>query len=391
MKDDIVIVSSARTPVGSFNGAFANLPAHELGKTAIQAALQRAGVEGARVSEVIMGQILSAGQGQNPARQASIAAGIPVESPAWGVNQLCGSGLRTVALGYQAILNGDSDIVVAGGQESMSMAPHCQHLRGGVKMGNFELVDTMIKDGLWDAFNGYHMGTTAENVAKQWQITRQQQDEFAVASQNKAEAAMKAGKFKDEITAVTIKSRKGDIVVDTDEYPKAGVTLEGLAKLRPAFDKEGTVTAGSASGINDGAAAVVLMRASEAAKLGKTPLARIVSWAQAGVDPSIMGTGPIPASRAALKKAGWKKEDLDLIEANEAFAAQACAVNKDLGWDTSKVNVNGGAIAIGHPIGASGARVLTTLLYEMQRRNAKKGLATLCIGGGMGIAMCVER
>jgi acetyl-CoA C-acetyltransferase len=391
MKDDIVIVSAARTPVGSFNGAFANLPAHELGKTAIQAALQRAGVEGARVSEVIMGQILSAGQGQNPARQASIAAGIPVESPAWGVNQLCGSGLRTVALGYQAILNGDSDIIVAGGQESMSMAPHCQHLRGGVKMGNFELVDTMIKDGLWDAFNGYHMGTTAENVAKQWQITRQQQDEFAVASQNKAEAAMKAGKFKDEITAVTIKSRKGDVVVDTDEYPKAGVTLEGLAKLRPAFDKEGTVTAGSASGINDGAAAVVLMRASEAAKLGKTPLARIVSWAQAGVDPSIMGTGPIPASRAALKKAGWKKEDLDLIEANEAFAAQACAVNKDLGWDTSKVNVNGGAIAIGHPIGASGARILTTLLYEMQKRNAKKGLATLCIGGGMGIAMCVER
>jgi acetyl-CoA C-acetyltransferase len=391
MKDDIVIVSAARTPVGAFNGAFANLPAHELGKTAIQAALQRAGVEGARVSEVIMGQILSAGQGQNPARQASIAAGIPVESPAWGVNQLCGSGLRTVALGYQAILNGDSDIIVAGGQESMSMAPHCQHLRGGVKMGNFELVDTMIKDGLWDAFNGYHMGTTAENVAKQWQITRQQQDEFAVASQNKAEAAMKAGKFKDEITAVTIKSRKGDVVVDTDEYPKAGVTLEGLAKLRPAFDKEGTVTAGSASGINDGAAAVVLMRASEAAKLGKTPLARIVSWAQAGVDPSIMGTGPIPASRAALKKAGWKKEDLDLIEANEAFAAQACAVNKDLGWDTSKVNVNGGAIAIGHPIGASGARILTTLLYEMQKRNAKKGLATLCIGGGMGIAMCVER
>ena len=391
MKDDIVIVSAARTPVGAFNGAFANLPAHELGKTAIQAALQRAGVEGARVSEVIMGQILSAGQGQNPARQASIAAGIPVESPAWGVNQLCGSGLRTVALGYQAILNGDSDIVVAGGQESMSMAPHCQYLRGGVKMGNFEMVDTMIKDGLWDAFNGYHMGNTAENVAKQWQITRQQQDEFAVASQNKAEAAMKAGKFKDEITAVTIKSRKGDIVVDTDEYPKAGVTLEGLAKLRPAFDKEGTVTAGSASGINDGAAAVVLMRASEAAKLGKTPLARIVSWAQAGVDPSIMGTGPIPASRAALKKAGWKKEDLDLIEANDAFAAQACAVNKDLGWDTSKVNVNGGAIAIGHPIGASGARILTTLLYEMQKRNAKKGLATLCIGGGMGIAMCVER
>jgi acetyl-CoA C-acetyltransferase len=391
MKDDIVIVSAARTPVGAFNGAFANVPAHELGRTAIHAALERAGVGGDRVSEVIMGQILTAGQGQNPARQASIAAGIPVESPAWGINQLCGSGLRAVALGYQAILNGDSEIVVAGGQESMSMAPHCQHLRAGVKMGDFKMIDTMIKDGLWDAFNGYHMGNTAENVAKQWQITRQQQDEFAVASQNKAEAAMKAGKFKDEISPVTIKTRKGDIVVDTDEYPKAGVTLEGIAKLKPAFDKEGTVTAASASGINDGAAAVVLMKASEAAKLGHTPLARIVSWAQAGVDPAIMGTGPIPASRAALKKAGWKKEDLDLIEANEAFAAQACAVNKDLGWDTSKVNVNGGAIAIGHPIGASGARVLTTLLFEMQKRNAKKGLATLCIGGGMGIAMCVER
>jgi acetyl-CoA C-acetyltransferase len=391
MKDDIVIVSAARTPVGAFNGAFANLPAHELGRTAIKAALERAGVTGDRVSEVIMGQILTAGQGQNPARQASIAAGIPVESPAWGVNQLCGSGLRAVALGYQAILNGDSDIVVAGGQESMSMAPHAQYLRGGVKMGNVELVDTMIKDGLWDAFNGYHMGNTAENVAKQWQITRQQQDEFAVASQNKAEAAMKAGKFKDEIVPVTIKGRKGDTVVDTDEYPKAGVTLEGISKLRPAFDKEGTVTAASASGINDGAAAVVLMRASEAAKLGHTPLARIVSWAQAGVDPSIMGTGPIPASRSALKKAGWTTADLDLVEANEAFAAQACAVNKDLGWDTSKVNVNGGAIAIGHPIGASGARVLVTLLFEMQKRNAKKGLATLCIGGGMGIAMCVER
>ena len=391
MKEDIVIASAARTPVGAFNGAFANLPAHELGRTAIKAALERAGLSGDRVSEVIMGQILTAGEGQNPARQASIAAGIPVESPAWGVNQLCGSGLRAVALGYQAILNGDSDIVVAGGQESMSMAPHCQHLRGGVKMGSVELIDTMIKDGLWDAFNGYHMGNTAENVAKQWQITRQQQDEFAVASQNKAEAAMKAGKFKDEIAPVTIKGRKGDTVVDTDEYPKAGVTLEGLAKLRPAFDKEGTVTAASASGINDGAAAVVLMRASEAAKLGHTPLARIVSWAQAGVDPAIMGTGPIPASRAALKKAGWTTADLDLIEANEAFAAQACAVNKDLGWDTSKVNVNGGAIAIGHPIGASGARVLVTLLHEMQKRNAKKGLATLCIGGGMGIAMCVER
>ena len=391
MKDDIVIASAARTPVGAFNGAFANLPAHELGKTAIKAALDRAGLTGDRVSEVIMGQILTAGQGQNPARQASIAAGIPVESPAWGVNQLCGSGLRAVALGYQAILNGDSDIVVAGGQESMSMAPHAQYLRGGVKMGSVELVDTMIKDGLWDAFNGYHMGITAENVARQWQITRQQQDEFAVASQNKAEAAMKSGRFKDEIVPVTIKGRKGDTVVDTDEYPKAGVTVEGIAKLRPAFDKEGTVTAANASGINDGAAAVVLMKASEAAKLGHTPLARIVSWAHAGVDPAIMGTGPIPASRAALKKAGWTTADLDLIEANEAFAAQACAVNKDLAWDTSKVNVNGGAIAIGHPIGASGARILTTLLYEMQKRNAKKGLATLCIGGGMGIAMCVER
>jgi len=391
MKDDIVIVSAARTPVGAFNGAFANLPAHDLGKVAIKAAIERAGVEGERVSEVILGQILTAGQGQNPARQASIAAAIPVETPAWGVNQLCGSGLRAVALGYQAILNGDSEIVVAGGQESMSMAPHCQHLRTGVKMGAFEMIDTMIKDGLWDAFNGYHMGTTAENVAKQWQITRQQQDEFAVASQNKAEAAQKAGRFKDEIVPVTIKSRKGDVVVDTDEYPKPGVTMDSIAKLRPAFDKEGSVTAANASGINDGAAALVLMRASEAAKLGKTPLARIVSWAQAGVDPAIMGTGPIPASRAALKKAGWKKEDLDLVEANEAFAAQACAVNKDLGWDTAKVNVNGGAIAIGHPIGASGARVLVTLLYEMQKRNAKKGLATLCIGGGMGIAMCVER
>jgi acetyl-CoA C-acetyltransferase len=391
MPDDVVIVSAARTPVGAFNGTLSGLPAHELGKVAIQEALKRAGVEAGRVSEVIMGQILTAGQGQNPARQASIAAGIPVESPAWGVNQLCGSGLRAVALGYQAILNGDSDVVVAGGQESMSQAPHAQHLRNGVKMGSIELVDTMIKDGLWDAFNGYHMGTTAENVAKQFQITRAQQDEFAVKSQNKAEAAMKAGKFKDEIAPVTIKGRKGDTVVDTDEYPKAGVTLDSISKLRPAFDKEGSVTAANASGINDGAAALVLMKASEAAKLGKTPLARIVSWAQAGVDPSIMGTGPIPASRLALKKAGWSTGDLDLIEANEAFAAQACAVNKDLGWDTGKVNVNGGAIALGHPIGASGARVLTTLLFEMQKRNAKKGLATLCIGGGMGIAMCVER
>ena len=391
MKDDVVIVSATRTPVGAFNGAFASLPAHELGKTAIKAALNRAGVEAPRVSEVILGQILTAGQGQNPARQASINAGIPVETPAWGVNQLCGSGLRSVALGYQAIVNGDSEIVVAGGQESMSVAPHCAHLRSGVKMGNFEMIDTMIKDGLWDAFNGYHMGTTAENVARQWQITRQQQDAFAVASQNKAETAQKSGRFKDEITPVTVRTRKGDVVVDADEYPKHGTTLEAISKLRPAFDKEGTVTAANASGINDGGAAVVLMKASEAAKLGKTPLARIVSWAQAGVDPKIMGTGPIPASRAALKKAGWNVGDLDLVEANEAFAAQACAVNKDLGWDTSKVNVNGGAIAIGHPIGASGTRVLVTLLYEMQKRNAKKGLATLCIGGGMGIAMCVER
>jgi acetyl-CoA C-acetyltransferase len=391
MKDDIVIVGAARTPVGAFNGAFANLPAHELGKVAITAALARAGVEAPRVSEVIMGQILTAGEGQNPARQASIAAGVPVEVPAWGVNQLCGSGLRTVALGYQAILNGDCDIVVAGGQESMSMAPHCAHLRNGVKMGNFEMIDTMIKDGLWDAFNGYHMGNTAENVARQWQITRAQQDEFAVGSQNKAEAAQKAGRFKDEIAPVTVKTRKGDIVVDSDEYPKHGTTLDAVGKLRPAFAKDGTVTAANASGINDGAAAVVLMKASEAAKANRKVLARIVSWAQAGVDPAIMGSGPIPASRSALQKAGWKIEDLDLIEANEAFAAQACAVNKDLGWNTSKVNVNGGAIAIGHPIGASGARVLVTLLHEMEKRNAKKGLATLCIGGGMGIAMCLER
>ncbi|MBN9581879.1 MAG: acetyl-CoA C-acetyltransferase [Afipia sp.] len=391
MSDDVVIVSAARTAVGAFNGAFANIPAHDLGAAAIKAALERAGIEPGRVSEVIMGQILTAAQGQNPARQASIKAGIPVESPAWGVNQLCGSGLRTVALGYQAILNGDSDIVVAGGQESMSMAPHAQYLRGGVKMGGVEFVDTMIKDGLWDAFNGYHMGNTAENVARQYQITRQQQDEFAVASQNKAEAAQKAGKFNDEIVPFTIKTRKGDVVVGADEYPRHGATIDAMAKLKPAFEKEGTVTAGSASGINDGAAAVVLMSAKQAAKEGRTVIARIASWGQAGVDPKIMGTGPIPASRAALKKAGWNIADLDLIEANEAFAAQACAVNKDLGWDTAKVNVNGGAIAIGHPVGASGARVLVTLLHEMQKRNAKKGLATLCIGGGMGIAMCVER
>src|ERR1700736_3498736 len=391
MKDDIVIVSAVRTPVGAFNGALATLPAHELGKVAVQETLKRAGVEGADVSEVILGQILTAGQGQNPARQASIGAGIPVEAPAWGINQLCGSGLRAVALGYQAILNGDSEIVVAGGQESMSQAPHCAYLRSGVKMGNFDMVDTMIKDGLWDAFNGYHMGNTAENVARQWQITRTQQDEFAVGSQNKAEAAQKAGRFKDEIAPLTIKSRKGEIVVDADEYPRHGATIEAMAKLKPAFEKDAAVTAGSASGINDGAAAVVLMTAKQAAKEGKKPIARIVSWAHAGVDPKIMGSGPIPASRAALKKAGWSIGDLDLIEANEAFAAQACAVNKDLGWETTKVNVNGGAIAIGHPVGASGARVLVTLLHEMQKRDAKKGLATLCIGGGMGIAMCVER
>jgi acetyl-CoA C-acetyltransferase len=391
MKDDIVIVGAVRTPIGAFNGALGTVPAHELGKVAIKAAIDRAGVEAPRVSEVILGQILTAGQGMNPARQASLAAGIPIEVPAWGVNQVCGSGLRAVALGYQAIANGDSEIAVVGGQESMSLSPHCAHLRNGVKMGNFDMVDTMIKDGLWDAFNGYHMGNTAENVARQWQITRAQQDEFAVGSQHKAEAAQKAGRFKDEIIPVTVKGRKGDVVVDTDEYPKHGTLLDVIAKLRPAFDKEGTVTAANASGINDGAAAMVLMKASEAAKLGKTPLARIAAWAQAGVDPKVMGTGPIPASRAALKKAGWSAADLDLIEANEAFAAQACAVNKDLGWDTSKVNVNGGAIALGHPIGASGARVLVTLLYEMQKRNAKKGLATLCIGGGMGIAMCVER
>ena len=389
--NDVVIVSAARTPVGSFSGALSTLAAHELGAIAIKAALERAGVEPGQVSDVIMGQILTAGQGQNPARQASVKAGIPVQSPAWGVNQLCGSGLRAVALGYQAIMNGDSDVVVAGGQESMSLAPHCAYLREGKKMGNFDMVDTMIKDGLWDAFNGYHMGTTAENVAKQWQITRQQQDEFAVKSQNKAEAAQKAGRFKDEIVPVIVKTRKGDVVVDADEYPRHGATLDGMTKLRPAFDKEGTVTAGNASGINDGAAVLVLMSAAQAQKEGRTPLARIASWAHAGVDPSIMGTGPIPASRAALKKAGWKIEDLELIEANEAFAAQACAVNKDLGWNTDLVNVNGGAIALGHPVGASGARVLTTLLHEMGKRNARKGLATLCIGGGMGIAMCVER
>jgi acetyl-CoA C-acetyltransferase len=389
--DDIVIVAAARTPVGSFNGSLASLPAHELGKIVLTAAMERAGLKPEDVNEVILGQVLTAAQGQNPARQASVNAGIPIETPAWGLNQVCGSGLRAVVAGAQQIALGASDIVIAGGQESMSQSVHAAHLRNGVKMGNLDMIDTMIKDGLWDAFNGYHMGNTAENVAKKWQITRDEQDNFAVASQNKAEAARKAGKFKDEIVPVTIKTRKGETVVDQDEYIREGATLESVAKLRPAFDKEGTVTAGNASGINDGSAAVVLMTADEAKKRGLKPLARIASWAQAGVDPSIMGSGPIPASRKALEKAGWTAKDLDLVEANEAFAAQACAVNKDLGWDTDKVNVNGGAIAIGHPIGASGARVLVTLLHEMQKRDAKKGLTTLCIGGGMGIAMCVER
>jgi acetyl-CoA C-acetyltransferase len=390
-QDSIVIVSAARTPVGSFNGAFAALPAHQLGVVALKAAMERAKVEPKEIDEVIMGQILTAGQGQNPARQASVAAGIPVESPAWGVNQLCGSGLRAVALGMQQIANGDASIIAAGGQESMSRAPHCQHLRDGVKMGDYQMIDTMIRDGLWDAFNGYHMGNTAENVARQWQITRDTQDKFAVASQNKAEAAQKAGKFKDEIAPVTVSTRKGDVVVENDEYIRHGATLDSVGKLKAVFQKDGTVTPGNASGINDGAAVAILMSAKEAERRGLTPLARIASWANAGVDPAIMGSGPIPASRAALKKAGWKIDDLDLVEANEAFAAQACAVNKDMGWNPDIVNVNGGAIAIGHPIGASGARVLTTLLYEMQKRKSKKGLATLCIGGGMGIAMCVER
>jgi acetyl-CoA C-acetyltransferase len=388
---DVVIASAARTPVGAFNGGLSSVPAHILGQTAIAEVLRRAKVEPKDVSEVILGQILAAGEGQNPARQAAVGAGIPYEVTAYGVNQLCGSGLRTVALGYQAILTGDSEIVVAGGQESMSQAPHCIHLRNGTKMGDAQMVDTMIRDGLWDAFNGYHMGTTAENVAQRWQITRQQQDELALRSQSRAEAAQKSGRFKDEIVPVKIAGRKGEVVVDSDEYPRHGTTMDALQKLRPAFDKNGTVTAGNASGINDGAAAVVLMTAKEADRRGLQPLARIVSWATAGVDPAIMGTGPIPASRLALKRAGWKADDLDLIEANEAFAAQACAVNKDLGFNSDKVNVNGGAIALGHPIGASGARVLVTLLHEMAKRKAKKGLATLCIGGGMGIAMCIER
>lgn len=387
----VVIVGAARTPVGSFSGALASVPAHQLGATAIKAALERAKVDAADVDEVIMGQILAAGGGQNPARQAAMAAGIPQEATAWGLNQLCGSGLRAVALGLQQIANGDADVIVAGGMESMSQSQHAAYLRGGVKMGTLEYLDTMLKDGLTDAFHGYHMGTTAENIATRWQISREEQDAFAVASQNKAEAAKKSGRFKDEIVPVTIKSKKGDIVVDTDEYIRDGATLEGMAKLRPAFSKDGTVTAGNASGINDGAAAIVLMSAEEAAKRGLTPIATVKSWATAGVDPAIMGTGPIPASKKALEKAGWSVDDLDLVEANEAFAAQAISVNKELGWDTAKVNVNGGAIAIGHPIGASGARVLVTLLHEMIKRDAKKGLATLCIGGGMGIALTVER
>lgn len=387
----IVIASAARTAVGSFNGAFATVPAHELGATVIKAALERAGVAADDVDEVILGQVLTAGEGQNPARQAAMAAGCPKEATGFAINQLCGSGLRAVALGMQQIQSGDAKIIVAGGQESMSMAPHCAHLRGGVKMGDFKMIDTMLKDGLTDAFHGYHMGITAENIARQWQLTRADQDEFALASQHKAEAAQKAGKFEDEIVPFTVKTRKGDVVVSSDEYIRPGTTIEALTKLKPAFDKEGTVTAGNASGLNDGAAAVVLMDAGEADKRGVKPLARIVSWATAGVDPSIMGTGPIPATRKALEKAGWTIDDLELVEANEAFAAQSCAVVRDLGLNPEIVNVNGGAIAIGHPIGASGARVLTTLLYEMKRRDAKRGLATLCIGGGMGVAMCVER
>ncbi len=390
-ENDVVIASAARTPTGSFNGGLSSLPASELGRVAISAALTRAGVAPEEVSEVILGQVLTAAAGQNPARQAAIGAGIPVEKTAIGLNQLCGSGLRAVAAGYQAIRSGDSEIVVAGGQESMSQARHCAHLRNGQKLGPLQMIDSMIVDGLWDAFNGYHMGNTAENVANQFNISRETQDAFAAASQQKAEAAQKAGRFIDEITPVTIKGRKGDTVVDTDEHPRHGTTVEALSGLRPAFNKDGSVTAGNASGINDGAAVTVLMSASAAASRGLTPLARIVSWATVGVDPSIMGTGPIPASRQALEKAGWQVGDLDLVEANEAFAAQACSVNQEMAWDTDIVNVNGGAIALGHPIGASGSRVLTTLLYEMARRDVHRGLATLCIGGGMGIAMCVER
>ena len=388
---NVVIVSAARTAVGSFNGAFAATPAHELGAAVIEAVVARAGIDKAEVAETILGQVLTAGQGQNPARQAHIRAGLAKEASAWSLNQVCGSGLRAVALGAMHVQLGDANIIVAGGQESMSLSPHVAHLRAGQKMGDMNFIDSMIRDGLWDAFNGYHMGMTAENVATQWQISREMQDEFALASQNKAEAAQKAGKFKDEIVAFTIKTRKGDVVVDQDEYIRHGATLESMQKLRPAFTKDGSVTAANASGLNDGAAAVLLMSEADANKRGLKPLARIASYATAGLDPSIMGVGPIFASRKALEKAGWKAADLDLIEANEAFAAQACAVNKDMGWDTSKVNVNGGAIAIGHPIGASGARILNTLIHEMGRRDAKKGLATLCIGGGMGVAMCIER
>jgi acetyl-CoA C-acetyltransferase len=388
---DIVIVSAARTPVGSFNGALSSLPAHELGRVAIQAAIERAGIAPADVDEVVMGQVLQAAAGQGPARQAAVNAGIPVESPAWSLNQLCGSGLRAVALGAQQILDGSAEIVIAGGQESMSQSPHAANLRNGQKMGDLSFVDTMIKDGLWDAFHGYHMGQTAENIAARWQITREDQDRFAVGSQNKAEAAQKAGKFTGEIAPVTIKGRKGETVVDQDEYIRYGATLEAMAALKPAFTKDGSVTAANASGLNDGAAALVLMSADEAKKRGLKPLARIASWAHAGVDPAIMGTGPIPASRKALERAGWSVSDLDLVESNEAFAAQSICVVRDLGLDPAKVNVNGGAIAIGHPIGASGARILTTLLHEMNRTDARKGLATLCVGGGMGVAMCVEK
>ncbi len=388
---DIVIVAAGRTAVGSFSGAFANTPAHDLGTTVIQGLLSRAGLEANEVNEVILGQVLTAAQGQNPARQASINAGLPIETTAWGLNQVCGSGLRAVSLGAQQIMSGDAGIVIAGGQENMSLSPHAQLLRAGVKMGDYQMIDTMIKDGLWDAFNGYHMGTTAENVASKWEISREQQDHFALASQNKAEAAQKAGKFEDEIIPFTVKTRKGETVVDADEYIRHGATIEAIGKVRPAFAKDGSVTAANASGLNDGAAAVLLMSAAEADKRGLTPIARIASSATAGVEPAIMGSGPIPASRKALERAGWSVGDLDLVEANEAFAAQACAVNKDMGWDPEIVNVNGGAIAIGHPIGASGCRVLVTLLHEMQKRDAKKGLATLCIGGGMGIALTVER
>jgi acetyl-CoA C-acetyltransferase len=389
--DDIVIVSAARTPVGSFSGALASLSAHELGTVALQAACARASISAEDVDEVILGQVLTAGEGQNPARQAARAAGVPDAKTAFGINQVCGSGLRAVALAAQQIRTGESTIVVAGGMESMSQSRHAAHLRNGTKMGGLEFVDTMLKDGLWDAFHGYHMGNTAENVAVKYQITRDEQDQFALGSQQKASAAQKSGRFKDEIAPVTVKTRKGDIIVADDEYIRHDASLETMTRLRPAFTKDGTVTAGNASGINDGAAALVLMSAPDAAKRGLTPIARIAAFATAGVDPAVMGTGPIPATRKVLGRAGWKVDDLDLIEANEAFAAQALAVNKDLGWDTSRVNVNGGAIAIGHPIGASGARVLVTLLHEMQKRDAKKGLATLCIGGGMGVAMCVER